>query len=172
MAIEYITHFSEIETLEGRYVIIDYSRRGDYTYSEYGTQLLDAVLYRHVGEDEEEVGQEMEIATIDLNTKAEMLDGKDHDYRFLSGQEIEDGIIAYIGTIWDFLTPDMTEDEIRKLVVDDMSQMDEDERALTAATLDEIVEEAVEEVRQIIKIISNIFKVQVLVINQTRKKII
>lgn len=56
----------------------------------------------------------------------------------------KEGIIAYIGTIWNDIQG-MSEDEIRELVIADIKLMNEDEAAFTRENLDEIVEEAVRE---------------------------
>lgn len=56
--------------------------------------------------------------------------------------DVEAGIVAYVGTIYDYINEDTTEDEIRDMITADMKLMDEEQRKFTEDHLEEIIREA------------------------------
>ena len=58
-------------------------------------------------------------------------------------------IVAYVGTIWDYIDSDTTEDEIRDMITADMKLMDEEQRKFTEDHLEEIIEEDNEENKEV-----------------------
>lgn len=54
-------------------------------------------------------------------------------------------IIAYVGTIYEYINSNTTEEEIRDMVTADMMLMDEEQRKYTEDHLEEIIEEAIRE---------------------------
>ena len=65
----------------------------------------------------------------------------------MNEQEVNDTVVAYIGTIWDFIQG-KDEDGIRETVEADAELMSEDEKALTLALMDKIIAEALAEMEQ------------------------
>lgn len=56
--------------------------------------------------------------------------------------DVEAGIVAYVGTIYDYIDSDTTEGEIRDMITADMKLMDERERHFTEYYFEEIIREA------------------------------